>query len=320
MLPRTRFEVWRLEIQVQAALSHPGTPRWLVPVLLGIVVPLLLAALPGESWQIVARDADLVKHVRAEVALLHEVQTRFAQAEQDGVSGRSPQARQHAISDVQRAIAMIANENPAIANVEALRDAIATYAQAITQDLTVEGYVDPETQARLVSAQAHAVGSILGQLQSGDEARLREPLQAMRVAETTELYDRDPHAADQFSRLAGIFTARVDGMAIPQGTRASLTARLVAYEHAVLSLPNALARQHVEAAAASARAVEAALDNVDRALTAEQRRLNRTFEAACKGFVWSIIAALGASLLIVGTGVFGRAAFDHGLVRIRHAR
>jgi hypothetical protein len=95
---------------------------------------------------------------------------------------------------------------------------------------------------------------------------------------------------------------------------------LAAYEHAVLSLPNALARQRVEAASASVRAVEAALDNADRALTAEQRRLNRTFEAACNGFVWSTIAALCASLLIVGTGVFGRAAFDHGLVRIRHAR
>jgi hypothetical protein len=84
-----------------------------------------------------------------------------------------------------------------------------------------------------------------------------------------------------------------------------------------------LPRQQVvdrERTRAAAGTVEVALTVADRALTAEQQRLNNLFEVGRKGFLWSFVAALGAALLIVGGGMFGRRALDHGMARIGHAR
>ena len=48
MVLRRWFEPAQSEAHMQVALSHPGSQRWLVPIQLGIIVPLLFAALPGE--------------------------------------------------------------------------------------------------------------------------------------------------------------------------------------------------------------------------------------------------------------------------------
>jgi hypothetical protein len=175
----------------------------------------------------------------------------------------------------------------------------------------------------MVSASSSEIESVLERLQASDEARLQEPLLAMRLAEAAMGSKRDPHLADQVSHWAVIFAVRLEEMAIPPGTRTNLLARLAAFEHAILSLDDALPREQAldrKRTQAAARMVEAALAVADRALTAEQQRLNDLFEVACKGFLWSFIAALGAALLIVGGGMFGRTALDHGMARIRHAR
>jgi hypothetical protein len=322
MLLRKWFEPAQTEVQMQMALSHPGSPHWLMPILLGIIVPLLFVALPGEPLQIVAKDAGLVKHVRTQIAMLHAVRARFQQmreAEQDVLSGRSNAAREFAIFDVRRSLDKMA---ATASSANGLREAIEAYARTFAHEVTTERYGEPTTEARLVSAPANAIELVLGQLQTSDEARLREPLLAMRLAEAALRSGRDPRSADQLSRWAGIFAARLDEMVIPQGTRANLMGRLAAYEHAVLDLPDALPRQQIdpEGTASAARAVETALANADRALTAEQRHLNETFEAACEEFVWTFAASLGAALLIVGGGVFGRRAFDHGVTLTWRAR
>src|SRR5206468_2344257 len=112
----------------------------------------------------------------------------------------------------------------------------------------------------------------LGHLQASDEARLQEPLLAMRLAAAALRMERDPKLAEQVSRWSGIIAAQLDRTAIPQGTRVKLLAGLAAYEHAVLGTQDALPRQPLEVARLrpTARAVEIALANADRALTAEQ--------------------------------------------------
>ena len=217
---------------------------------------------------------------------------------------------------------MTGKSGPASEYVAALEDAIAAYAQSFTRVTAVQRYAESATEPLLVSAPSNMIESVLGQLQTREEARLREPLLAMRLAEATLLAERDPRSADQVSHWAGIFAARLDEMAIPRGTRTNLMAKLAAYEHAVLSTHETLLRQQPgrEGPQAAASAVEAALANANRVLNAEQQRLSEAFEVACNGFVWSFGAVLAASLSIVGLGVFGQTVFDHGLVRARHAR
>jgi len=311
---------------MQVASSHPGWQRWLVPILLAIIVPLLFAALPGEPLQNLATDAGLVKHVRIEMATLHAVQTEFQQAraaEPDVLSAPSGQTEKLTMSGARRAVDRLGAEGgPADENVPALRNAIEGYAQAFTHGTAVRRYAEPPIQPLLVSTQSNAIESVLGQLQTRDEARLREPLLAMRLADATLRSGRDPRAAEHVSYWAGIFAARLDEVAIPPGTRSNLLARLAAYQHTIFSKYDALLLQQPDrdGPQAAALAVEVALANADRAVTAEQQRLNETFQLAGKRFVWSLVAALAASLLIVGAGVFGRMPLAHGIARTRHAR
>jgi hypothetical protein len=304
--------------------SHPGLQRWLLPILLAILVPLLFAALPGEPLQTLARDAGLVKHVRNEMAALHAVRDGFRQvleAEPVALSGHSAQVQTLTVSGVGQALDRIAAEaGPASEHGATLRDAVEAYAWTLTRGAAVDRYGGPTRQ--LASAPSHAIEAALGRLQAGDEARLREPLVAMHQAEAAMRFQRDPRLADQVSHGAAIFAARLDAMAIPPGTRTHLLARLAAYEHAVLKPDDALPRLQVdlEGTQAAVRSVEAALAAADRALTAEQLRLDNAFEAACKGFLWSFAAALGAALSIVGAGIFGGIGLDYRVARSWHAR
>jgi hypothetical protein len=66
---------------------------------------------------------------------------------------------------------------------------------------------------------------------------------------------------------------------------------------------------------AAARTVVKALANAEHGLISEQQRLNHAFADAGSLFVWSLIAAMVASLLIVGAGAFERLGLGHGVVR-----
>jgi hypothetical protein len=311
---------------MQLASSYPGWQRWVMPVLLSIIVPLLFAALPGEPLQILARDAGLVKQARTDIAMLHAVRTGFQQVretERDILSGRSAEAQKLAISGIRRALnRMTGKSGPEAENVAALQDAIEGYARTLTHETAVRRYDEPPMQPLLVSAASNAIESVLGQLQTRDAARLQEPLLAMRLAEANLRSEQEPRSAEQVSRSAVIFAARLDEMAIPPGTRTRLLARLAAYQHAVFSTDDALLLRPTgrNGPQAAARAVDTALANADYAMTAAQQRLNETFQTAGNRFVWSYGAALAAALLIIGGGLFGRMALDHGLARTWHAR
>jgi hypothetical protein len=293
----------------------------LPPILLAIFVPLLFAALPGQPLQILARDAGLVKHVRTEIAMLHAVRNGFQQALEEPamLSAHSARVRTLTISGVGRRLDRMAAEGgPESENVAALRDALEAYTWTLTRGAAVERYNEPTTQPLMISAPSSAIESVLGRLQAKDEARLQEPLLAMRLADAAMRSKRDPQLADQVSRWAVIFAVRLDEIAIPPGTRTNLLARLAAFEHAILSVDQQVVDR--DRTQAVTRTVEAALAAADRALTAEQQRLNNVFEVACNGFLWSFVAALGAALLIVGGGMFGPVARDRGMARIWHAR
>jgi hypothetical protein len=271
---------------MQVASSHSDWRRWMMPIVLGISLPLLFAALPGGPVQSLVRYGGQMKHVRTEIAALHTVRVGF---QQDGLSGLSKSA----ISGVRQSLDGVTSKNVAV-----LRDAIDLYAQRYSEPLPVD-------------TSSGAIELVLGQLQTADEARLREPLLAMHAAEAILRLERDPHAADQMSRWAGVFAARLDGIALPQGTRTNLLARLTAYQRDVLSA--------ADKQGSGALAVETALTNAERALAADQQQATNAFEGACKRFLWSFGAALAASLLIVGGVAFGRTALDHGGARTRHA-
>ncbi len=288
---------------MQVALSHPGPQRWLLPIVLGVLVTLVFAALPGGPFRILAKDALLAKQVRAEITMVHMARTVFQQA-RDHEPG--------VLSGVSRALDRIAGDaSPDGEAVAALRDAIVGYDQALRQVRAVPS-AEPSDVIELT----------LGQLQAGDEARLREPLLAMRLAEAAMLSEPDPRSADQVSHWAGVFAARLAGMAIPEGTRSTLLARLAAYENGVLGTQGSqLRQQSVQATLqAAAQTVDTALGNADRVLTAERQRLNKTFAAAFEAFARWFGAALAASLTIVALGAFGRTAFGLGLARTWHAR
>jgi hypothetical protein len=301
---------------MQVASSHSGWQRWMLPILLGIAALLLFAALPGQPLQNLARDAGLMTHVRTEIATLHAARTGFQPArpaERDVWSGRSTPAQTLAISGVRQALdRMTGAAGPVGESVAAVRDTIA--ADELTRAAAVARDAEPAAPA----LPANAMDSVLGNLQARDEARLQEPLLAMRLAEAGLRSGRDPRLAAQMSRAAGIFATRLDELAIPQGTRTTLKASLAVYEHAVLSLPNASARPWVDQQSSqlAARVVEHAPANADRTLAAEQRRVNHAFETGGNGFLWSF----GAALLIVGGAWFGRMALDRGMARARHVR
>lgn len=294
---------------MQRTLSHPGRQRWLGPTLLAIVVPLLFAALPGEPLQMLAREASQVKQAGNDIATLRVVRTGFVQAhaaEPDAISARPTPAHTMAIAGVRRELNHIVPAGgPAGEYAAVLRDAIEGYAQAVLSAGAVGRYATPAMQPLPTGTSSHAIQSVLGQLQAQDEARLREPLLAMHLAEANLRSGPEPRSADQVSRWAETFAARLDKMAIPQGTRASLLTKLAAYQHAILSPRDALPVRQPDrnGAQAAVHTVETALVNADRAFIAEQDRRYETFARTGRRLVWSFGTALAASLLIVGWGI-----------------
>ena len=66
---------------------------------------------------------------------------------------------------------------------------------------------------------------------------LREPFLGMRLAEAAIVARQDALAADDLSRWSDVFRGRLDGMTIPDGTRADLARLVAAYEHEARNVP-----------------------------------------------------------------------------------
>lgn len=292
---------------MQAILSRWGSHRWLLPILLGIIVPLAFAQLPGGPVRMLARDASLAKTVRAEAMALNVTGTAFAHAEG---SDAFPQAREAAVSNLRRALAAIP-DNASLAGVAALRAAVQTYAHSVTLAATPTG-LDP----RRSDASADAIDAALGLLGTEDEARLREAFLNMRLAEMAFLAEHDPGSARLLSQWSDTFSTRLNDMALPEGTRARLAETFAVYEHGVLGANDALPRNR-KAGQAAAHAVETALANANEALIAEQQQLNDAFDTAWDRLWWLFAIALLACALAMAGGVFelGRVLFPQVLGR-----
>jgi len=300
---------------MQAVLSLSGPRRWLVPVALGVVVPLIFVTLPGTPARTLAEDTGLARDVGGEIAALNSVRIGFLQArlaERDAVPGEASQAHAAAVSGIRRTLDSMRDGTGGVSgDMAALRAAIDRYAQAVTSTATP----DQATEMLPKPPPADAIDAMLGQLRTQDEALLREPLLDMRLAEMAIRPGGDAPSARRLSRSAEIFAARLDEMAIPVGTRASLARKIAAYEHDALSENDVLFQEPTDAAIHQAvSAVETAMANADGALTARQQLVTDASDTARARLRWLLGAALGISALVMAACgfAFGRtAAFEH---------
>jgi len=111
-----------------------------------------------------------------------------------------------------------------------------TYTEAYAFSLTDASWTVSarDVAPRVLNASAAAIETQLGQLGTSDEALLQEPLLGMRLAEAAIVSRSDPRAERQLSYWAEIFSARLEEIVIPEGTRATLARRLATYQHDVL--------------------------------------------------------------------------------------
>jgi hypothetical protein len=200
---------------------------------------------------------------------------------------------------------IFARQAPTAAPTEA---AIFTPAAAARQS----DYPPDAGPAGVPNASADAIETMLGQLETRDEATLREPLLSMRLAEMALLSRADPRAGPQFSRWADVFSDRLAEMVLPAGTRASLAAKLTIYQHEVLGARDgsAPARNAEAAPRDEARAVEPVTENADLALPMSIHRQTEAF-GMTRDQVWGLlgVAILVSMLLAAGGGfTLGRVA------------
>jgi hypothetical protein len=260
-------------------LFRPGSHRWFVPVILGIIVLLPYVALPGGSLRMLAKDIDLAKNVRTKITALNAVHIGFPRAcaaERDVLVGQSPPAHQASAAGIRCALDTTEDKaGPASEAVRALWSSVETYAQTFAPTVVVGPGTKAVFQPWPANASADAIDAMLGRLQTDNEALLREPLVGMRLAATAFLSEGKSQSARQLSRWAEIFTTRLNEMTIPEGTRANLARMLATYEHGVVDTNNALfPRQHEgEIPQVGNGAMETAMANAARASTAEPTRL-----------------------------------------------
>jgi hypothetical protein len=100
-----------------------------------------------------------------------------------------------------------------------------------------------------------AIETLLGQLQTADEAVLREQLLGLRRAGIEYRSRADVQSAWLVASWAETFAERLEEAAIPAGTRASLTMKLAAYEHEILT--TGVSSSASESTREPARAVDA---------------------------------------------------------------
>lgn len=149
-----------------------------------------------------------------------------------------------------------------------------------------------------VSANLARIETMLGQLQTRDEAALHEPLLAMRRAEL-EFYDL-PNAQyeQQLTWWAERFSERLAQRDIPEGMRTGLAIRLAAYQHDALArMDAALASRH-ELAISGGSALGA---------NEAGRALARAATGTSHGrFDWAVAAALLASVVVAALVIGSR--------------
>ena len=274
---------------MRAALfrTHPGLWIGLVLVI-GMAVPLGFAGLPGS----VSDNG----RVGSAAAALRAVRVGLI-----GVRSAEPGAvGDEALAGVKSALEAL-ERDPGLARepIAALRLALDDFFAQVTarRRATVPGFGPG-------NASADAIEVTLGELTTRDEAALREPILSLRDIETEFLARVDPEDVPQVSRWAEIFSARLAEAIIPERTRVGLAAELAAYQRAILDMMGAMlaARDDPEPLTI---AVETAVEDVDRALTAETEMV----EASRQRFGWITEGGLIASVLLAAACGFalGRA-------------
>jgi hypothetical protein len=104
--------------------------------------------------------------------------------------------------------------------------------------------MSPARSLPAVSAEASrsdaGIETTIGQLQTSDEAALRQPLEGMNRAEREFQASPDPRYEQQLSWWADRFSARLAELTIPERTRTALAIRLAAYERGALAAMEAV--------------------------------------------------------------------------------
>jgi hypothetical protein len=285
--------------------------RWIGPVsVLGLILSLSAVALPDVRDGAVQPNANLKNEQRTDIAALNAIRVGFLHArlaERDVLTGFSADAHDAAMGAVTGTLTALPDAS--IARTGALRTAIDDYAAGFGSLAALKHQPAPHSVA--------AIEAVLGQLATGDEAVLHEPVLAMRIAANEMLTGTDPLARDRLARSADTFSARLDQLTIARGTRARVTAALAAYEHDVAATSDAM-RSAEDKSSRAALTVEAAITEVDRGLAIAPETTLSAFGAAGKLNIWLLGAAVVLSLLLTAGGGFtlGRAAAQyHGIGR-----
>jgi len=299
-------------------MPHPAAHRWIGPLIgAGLVISVCFAAVPNPSGWLRGEAAGPASDVRSEAAALNAIRLGFLRArlaERDLPSAVSMSAEEAAVLEIRKNIATVPYQSATDAGrFGAIRAAIDTYA-ATTGSLAA-------LKRRPDAASTDTIDAVLGQLETRDEAVLREPLLGMQLSEAAFLSGADRSSMERVSRASDRFSERLAGLAIPEGTRARLTAKLVAYERDVSGTNDTvLAAQNAEGALRNAAlAVEGALRDADRAVSMEQARLTASSDAARQRGWWLLGAGLVVSVLCVASlgFVLGRSAVvNRGMSRL----
>jgi hypothetical protein len=267
-------------------------------------VPLCFAVLDGLS-------RPEIEQVRSASTALSAVRLGFLDVrlvERQALHQRSGHAFDDAFAGTLSALDSLERDAGALREpVAVLRSAIDRYAAVFARVTIAE---------RTTNASVDAIEATLGQLATGDEAALLEPLLRMRNAEMEFLTQADPRKVHQVSRWAETFTSRLAEAIIPEGTRTGLAARLVTYQLAILDTMNAAmgSSRDTDTPELAVRAleVEAAVENVDRLLTVARSFQDKAFDSSRARSEWIAAGGLmGIVLLAAACGfAFGRGSVE----------
>jgi hypothetical protein len=271
--------------------SHPG--RWIALAALAcVVVPLSVVSPPG-----VMPRADAVARLSTDAVTLDTVRFDFDRAwrtSKNATDLAGVAEFDDAIARIQRSVERLGRGGDTEGQLAVpLARAVAAYRDAVAA-------APPVARPRDSGLDAAAIVSTIGQLATADEAALRGPLLGMLDARREFEATGEPRFAARFNLWSETFMTRLDGLAIPEGTRSALAMKLAAYQHAALSRNISMAAGP-KAPRAAAMAVTAAVDNFDQALAAQRKAM---IDAMNHRLGW--LAGGAFALIVAAAVVLGR--------------
>jgi hypothetical protein len=299
---------------MNAMLFRAGPHKWIGPMaVIGLILPLCFAAPSRLSGWMLADAAGRVEDARDDASALNAVRNGFMEArlaERDFLlepGEHHVRAHEEAVAGIRRDLGPLRQDagEPVAGTLSRSLDVyVAAFARVVA--LKRQAGMTPQRGA-LDTASVHVMEATLGQLNTGDEAELREPLLGMRQAGVDFLVSGDPRYGRLLSGWADMFSARLSEVALPEGTRASLRTKLAAYQNEILGMMDLelAAQRDMGKSRDAALGVVAAMDSGDLALSLESQRRADVLETARVRFNELIGGAAAVSVLLAGAAGFG---------------